>query len=128
MDGGGAAGVSLVVAGGAGSELLDGAEEVLDQMTPAVHREVASDRAGAVGLGRDDGQCPSVVQVGADPVEGLVGDDGAELDAGDQRRDADAVVALTRQRDEAGQVAERIDQGDDLGRQAAARAADGLRA
>jgi hypothetical protein len=35
-------------------------------------------------------------------------------------------VTLTRQQDETDQVPERIDEGDDLGRQAATRAANGL--
>ena len=98
MDSRGEAGISLVIAGGDAPELFVLAEEVLDQMTPLVHREVAGDRADAVGLGRDDGQSSSVVQVGANPVdvEGLGGDESAELDPGDQRRDADAVMALAR--------------------------------
>lgn len=130
MDGRGEATVGLIIAGGDAPELLEIAEEVLDQVTPAVHREVAGDRADAVGLGRDNRQRSPIVEVGADPVdvEGLVGDQGLELEAGDQRRDTDAVVALARQQDEADQVAERIDQGNDLGRQAAARAANGLSA
>jgi len=128
MDGGGEADVGFVIAGGDATELLETAEEVLDQVAPAIDREVAGDRADAVGLGRDDGRRPSVVQVGADPVdvESLVGDQGVELDTGDQRLDADTVVALARQQDKAGQSAEGIDQGHDLGCQAAARPADGL--
>ena len=50
----------------------------------------------------------------------------ALADALDQRRHADGVVPLARQQHEARQVAEGIDEGEDLGRQAAARAADGL--
>ena len=69
MDGGGEADVGFVIAGGDATELLEIAEEVLDQVAPAIDREVAGDRADAVGLGRDDGRRPSVVQVGADPVE-----------------------------------------------------------
>ena len=128
MDGGGEADVGFVIAGGDATELLGIAEEVLDQVAPAIDREVAGDRADAVGLGRDDGRRPSVVQVGADPVdvESLVGDQGVELDTGDQRLDADTVVALARQQDKAGQIAQGIDQGHDLGCQAAARPADGL--
>jgi hypothetical protein len=44
----------------------------------------------------------------------------------DKRLDADAVMPLTGQENEAGQIAQRVDQGHDLGRQAAARSADGL--
>ena len=50
----------------------------------------------------------------------------ARIDVGDQRLDTDAVVTLAGQKHEANQIAERVDQGHDLGRQAAARAADGL--
>src|SRR5215212_3255071 len=42
------------------------------------------------------------------------------------RPHADNVVVLAGQQDEAHQVAEGIDEGDDLGRQTAARAANGL--
>ena len=125
---GGEAVVGFVVACGDATELLEIAEEILDQMAPLVHGEVAGDVTRPVGLGRDDGDGASVVQLGADPVdvEGLVGKQGVEVDVGDQRRDADAVVTLTRQQDEARQSAERIDQRHDLGRQPAARSADGL--
>ena len=44
----------------------------------------------------------------------------------DQRRDALRVVCLTWQKQKADQVAKRIDQGNDFGRQAAARASNGL--
>src|SRR3954466_3227804 len=44
----------------------------------------------------------------------------------EQRPHADNVVMLAGQQDEAHQGAEGVDKGDDLGRQAAARAADGL--
>src|SRR3712207_8085004 len=56
----------------------------------------------------------------------FVAEQGAEIDAADERRHADAVVPLPGQQDEAHQIAERVDQGDDLGGQPAARAADGL--
>jgi len=128
VDGGGEAGIGFVVACSDAAEGLEIAEEVFDEMTPLVDFEVARDAAGAIGLGRDDGHSAPFIQFGTDPVdvEGLVGEKGVEFDAGDQRRDADAVVALAGQEDEAGQVAEGVDQGDDLGRQAAARAAYGL--
>ena len=82
----------------------------------------------AVGLGRDHGDGAAGVEVRPEPVdvEGFVAEQGPEGDALDQRRHADGVVALARQQDEAHEVAEGIDQGDDLGGQAAARAADGL--
>ena len=76
----------------------------------------------------NDGHGASAVQFGADPVdvEGLVGQQGLEVDTLDQRRNADAVVALAGKQQEARQVAERIDERDDFRRQPASRSADGL--
>jgi hypothetical protein len=51
---------------------------------------------------------------------------GSEGYALDQRRHAERVMALARQQHEAHEVAEGVDEGDDLGGQAAAGAADGL--
>ena len=56
MDRGGEALIGLVVAGGDPAKVLDGAEEVFDQVTPPVHREVARDVARANGLGRNHGE------------------------------------------------------------------------
>ena len=82
----------------------------------------------AVCLGRNDRLRTAIVELGAQPVdiEGLVGQERQDLDILDERLDADAVMTLTGQENEAGQIAERVDQGHDLGRQAAARSADGL--
>src|SRR3712207_2026584 len=128
MDGGGVAGVGFVVAGGDGPELLQLGEGVLDQVAPAVHVAVEVDGGLSVGLGWDHRGGPTIVEVRPEPVgvEGLVAEQSAEGDAFDQRPHADAVVALAGQQDEAHQGAERIDQGDDLGGQPAARVADGL--
>lgn len=95
---GGEACVGLFVACGDPAELLEIAEEILDEMAPAVHREAAVDSAPTVGLGRDDGHRAPLVQLGAQPVvvEGFVGEAGVEFDACDQRRDAKAVVTATR--------------------------------
>jgi len=59
-------------------------------------------------------------------VESLVGQEHVEFDVLDQGRYADEVVPLPRQENEAGEIAERIDQRDNLGCQAAARPADRL--
>src|SRR5918998_917896 len=97
MDGGGVAGVGFVAAGGDGPELLQLGEAVLDQVAPAVHVAVEVDGALAVGLGWDHRGGTTIVEVRPEPV-------GVE-----------------------GLVAEQgVDQGDDLGGQPAARAADGL--
>ena len=50
----------------------------------------------------------------------------SKADALDQRRDADRVEALSRQKHEAHEIAERIGEGQDLGGHAAFGAADGL--
>src|SRR6185312_15957488 len=128
MDHGGEARVGLVVSGGDSAEGFEAAEEVLDEVAPSIHVEVARDGMSAVGFGRDDRGCAPVGQFGAQPIdiEGLVAEERGEVDVLDERRDAEAVVALTGQQDEAGEIAQRIDQRDDLGRQAAARSPDRL--
>ena len=67
---------------------------------------------------RDDDFRPALVEIGDDPVgvEGLIGDEAAELDALDQRGDADRVEALPGQQNEADQVPQCVGQGQDLGR------------
>jgi hypothetical protein len=101
---------------------------VLDEVAPAVHVPVEADGGLAVGLGRDHRGGATLIQLRPEPVdvEGLVAEQGAEGDILDQRRHAEAVVALAGQQDEAHQVAEGINEGNDLGRQTTARAADGL--
>src|ERR1700757_2514485 len=81
-----------------------------------------------VSLGRYDGNRTAVVQAGAQliVVEGFVGDKRLQVDILDQRLGTDAVMALTRQEYKASKIAERIDQRHNLGRQPAARVADGL--
>jgi hypothetical protein len=56
----------------------------------------------------------------------LIGDESLEIDARDQRFDTNAVVTLAGQQDKARQVAQRVDESDDLGCQPAARFADSL--
>ena len=70
----------------------------------------------------------ALVHLGDDPVavEGLVGQDRIEGDAVDQRGDADRVTAVAGKQHEAHKVAQGIGQGEDLGRPAALRLADGL--
>src|SRR5271166_4691955 len=120
--------VGLLVARCNSSEFLELAEEVFDQMAPFVHLEVAIDRVLSIRFGWNDGDGAPAVELGAEPivVEGFVGEQGADGDAGDQRFDADAVVSLTRQQGEARQIAERIDKRDDFGRQTTARSPDCL--
>src|ERR1700744_3024113 len=115
--------VGFFISCGNSSEGFELTEEILDQMTPPVHMEVAGNRAYPVRLGRDHGYGTAIVQLGTDGVaiEGFVGEERFEFDVLDERLDADAVMALARQQDEAREIAERVDQRHDLGRQAAAR-------
>src|SRR6185437_13978614 len=97
----------LVVSGGDSAEGFEAAEEVLDEVAPLIHVEVARDGLAAIGFGRADRDCPPLVQFGAQPIdiEGLVAEERGEVDVLDERRDAEAVVALTGQQDEAGEIA-----------------------
>ena len=89
VDHGREAGVGFAGAQGDPLEVLEFAEEVLDQVAPPV--EVGVDRAGLCPprvLG-DHHLRTALIQFGDDPidVEGLVGDQAAEGDALDERRD-----------------------------------------
>src|SRR3954462_7476054 len=97
-------------------------------MAPAVHVAVEADDGSPVGLGRDHRDGTAIVKVRPEPVrvERFVAEQSPEGDALDQRPHADTVVMLAGQQDEAHQVAEGIDKGDDLGHQTATRAADSL--
>ena len=128
MDGGSEACIGLVVARGNATELFEPLEAILDEMPPLIHVGIVRDGRLSVVLGRDDGERASLVEFGAHGivVECLVADERRELDAGDQRLDADAVMTLAWKKNEADQVAQRICERHDLGGQATARAADGL--
>jgi len=69
----------------------------------------------------DDDLCAAFVHVFDDPVriECLVGDQTTEFDLFNQRSDANRIMTLPGQKNETDQIAERIGQGQDLGRQAA---------
>src|SRR3982750_3424915 len=97
-------------------------------MAPAVHVAVEADDGSPVGLGRDHRDGTAIVKVRPEPVrvERFVAEQSPEGDTLHQRPHADGVVVLAGQQDEARQVAEGVEKGDDLGRQAAARAADRL--
>ncbi len=75
-----------------------------------------------------DGEGAAIVEFGPDPVdiEGLVRQEGLEVDVHDEGLDTDTILALAGQQDEARKIAERVNQGHDLGRQTAARAPDSL--
>ncbi len=121
--------IGLVVAGGDPAKVLDGAEEVFDEVTPAIHREVARDVGLAIGLGRNHGEGAAFVEFAAKPiiVEALVADQRADGDAIEQRLNAVAVMPLARQEDETREIAQRVDQGRRFwwsGRRASVRSPD----
>jgi hypothetical protein len=120
--------VSFLVSRSDTAELFEFAEEIFNEMAPAVHVEVTFDGLGPVGFRRDDDHGAAVVQFGAQPIhiEGFVGEQSFKVDALDQRCDTDTVVTLARHQDEARKIAQRIDQRQDFGRQAATRSTDGL--
>ena len=82
MDHGGEALIGLVAAHGDAFELLQLAEEVLDQVPPLVDIGVALDRRQAVRTLRDDDLGASLVQLADNPVriERLVADQAFKLD------------------------------------------------
>ena len=82
MDHGCEALIGLVGAHGDAFELLELAEEVLDQMAPFVHLVVDLERRGAARMLGDHDLGAALVEIGDDvvAVERLVGDQRAELD------------------------------------------------
>ncbi len=72
-------------------------------MAPSIHIEVALKGAFTVLLWRNDGGSASSVEFGPYPivVESFVPEQGLEVDILDQGLNANAVMALSRQKDEA---------------------------
>jgi len=111
------------VARGDGSELLESIEETFDEIAFGVEREVAWAADPAVGLGRDHRRDAAHAQ-GFDEAVGvvtLVGDKGLRLDFGEQRFGLGDVVDLSPGQSDRQRIAERVDDGVDLGRQSTAR-------
>ena len=113
--------ISLVTAQGDTFELFELAKEVLDQVPPLVNLGIDLARTGASGMLGDDDLGAAFIEVSNQGVgvEGGVGDQPAEGDIVDQRRDADRLEAMAGQQDKADQIAERIGECQDLGRPAA---------
>src|SRR5262249_21282530 len=109
-------------------ELLEPAEEVLDQVPPFVHLLVDGERLCAARVLGDDGLGAARVEVGDDDVavERLVGDERVKGQSRDERRHAHRVVALSRQKHEAHEIAKRIGEGQDFGGHPAFRTTDRL--
>ena len=81
MDDGGEALIGFVGAHGDAFELLELAEEVLDQMTPFVHFGVDRQVLGSAWMLRDDDLGSPFVEIGDDgvAVESFVGDQAPKL-------------------------------------------------
>jgi hypothetical protein len=122
------AGIGLFVAGGDASKRLDGAEEVLDEMAPLVFfRVMRGVSSGPLAQWNDSlGAVRSQPLAQPVSIERLVADDGKACDAVHESIEACDVVTLARQQQEAHRIAECIDEGCNLRRQAAARFADRL--
>ena len=102
--------VSLLAAHGDALEVLELAEEVLDQVAPLVDFLVDAAGDGATGMLGDHCLGTAFVEFGDDrvAVEGHVGDQRVELDTRDEWRHADGVEAVAGQEDEPNQISKRI--------------------
>jgi hypothetical protein len=119
----------LVVTGRDSPVLFELGKEVLDEVTRLVQGFVIRARVLAAGLGRDHRLFARLLQRGENPsfgVERLVRDQDPGLDFRQQGIRPFQVVRLPRREREPGRVAERVDQGVDLGAQAASAAPDRL--
>src|SRR2546429_4902946 len=128
MDHGGEALIGLAGAHCDTFELLELAEEVLDEMPPFVHLLVEGERLCATRMLGDHGLGAARVEIGDDAaaVERLIGDQRVEGQSLDERRHGHCVEALSRQKHEAHEIAERIGEGQDFGGHTAFRTADRL--
>lgn len=102
--------ISFLVSGGDPLECFEAAEEVLDEVPPAISVQVAFDLLLSVRFGRDHRNSASFVQLGSQPVcvESLVSEENIEFNVLDQQFHSDEVVALARHQYETGQVSQRI--------------------
>ena len=122
--------IGFVVSRVHGTEFFDFAEVILDEVTPSIFDGIMGNGRFSIGLRRNDSLRSTAARLVADRVivEGLVAQQRLEGQAVKEFRYPDAVVALSRQQHEAHQVAQRIDQRQNLRGQAAFRPADGLMA
>ena len=113
--------VGFVATHGDAFELFEFAEEVFDQVAPFINFHGDIERLGASGVLRDNDFRANFVHVCDKPIriKSLIGDEAAKFDVFDQRRHAGRVVALPWQQNKADQIAERVRERANLGRQAA---------
>jgi len=119
----------LVVAGGNGTEFLEPAVEVFDEMAGLVDLLVERTRGLAVSLGRNDTGLARILQRFDDAlvgIEGFVGEQSIGFHVRQQRVCPLQVMGLAWGQEEAEWIAESVDQGMDLGAQSAFAAPDRL--
>ena len=112
----------LVVAGGDGTVFFDLLEEALDEIALAVEGEVGFALDFAIGFRRDHGRAAALLDRLEEGIRvvALVGDDRFGLDFGQQTLGLRDISDLAgRQRERYG-IAERVDDGVDLGGQSTA--------
>jgi hypothetical protein len=129
LNGGEEVSPGLVVSGGNGTKLLELGEEVLNQAACPVEIAIVIPGLAAIGLGGDHCRLACSGQRHDDPfigVERFVADQHIGLHVRQQMIGADQIMRLTAGEEEVDGVAQRIDQGMDLGAQSAARATDRL--
>ena len=97
-------------------------------MTPLVNSGINLKWCDALRHLRNDGFGAAFIQLFDDPihVERLIAEQGVELDTLKERRDADRVVAMVRQKFETREITTCVGECQDLGRQFAFRLAYGL--
>src|SRR5512136_776221 len=98
-------------------ELFGLAEEVLDQMPPFIHLLVNAEGLASARVLRDDDLCSALIEIG---------DQCADRQPLDQRRDVDCIEALPGHEREAHEIAERVRERQYLSGHPATRLADGL--
>jgi hypothetical protein len=120
--------IGFACAHGDALELFEFAEEIFDQVAPLVDLQVDIERLGPTWMLGDDDLRAALGQVGDDGVgiESLVSDQTAKLDILYQWRNADSIEALARQENKPHEVAQRIGQRQDFGRQTASRLTNSL--
>ena len=126
MDGGKEIPGGFVIAGCDAPELLEFAEEILDQVALFVKFAIEFARRQAVWSRRDYGGFASRRQraeYSAIGIEGAICDQQVGGHMRQQRISPGQVVRLSRRQQEAQRIAERVDQRVDLGAQTAAAAA-----
>jgi len=120
---------ALVVAGGDGPELLELAEEVLDEVALLVDFSVIVARVRSCGFGRDDRGDAGGSERLDDPlvgVEGAIGEQVASPQTGQEGVRAVQIVSLAGRKQKLGRPAVGVDQSVDLGAQSASAEPNGF--